>query len=78
MPHFYNSFHIKEKFEDFFNFFMISFPFFFLVRNKKIKRSGFCILQLTRVFMNVLQLKQLRKIKYMCEYCLFLKCDLVS
>lgn len=68
MPHFYNSFHITEKCEDFFT---IIFPFFFLVRNKKIKRPGFCILQLTRVFMNVLQLKQLRKIKYMCEYCLF-------
>ena len=38
-------------------------------RNENIKRSRFCTLQVTRVFSNFPQLKQLNKTKNMCEYC---------
>ena len=40
-----------------------------LVRNGNIKRSGFYTLQVTRAFSNFPQLKQLNKIKNICEYC---------
>ena len=40
-----------------------------LVRNDNIKRPGCYTLQVTRVFSNFSQLKQLNKIKNTCEYC---------
>ena len=51
------------------------FPFYYLflfcslVRNENIKRPGFYTLKVTRVCSNFPQLKQLNKIKNMCEYC---------
>ena len=53
--HFYTSCHIKEKCVDFF------FLFCSLVRNENTKRHGFYTLQVTRVFSNFPQLKQLNK-----------------
>ena len=45
------------------------FLFCSLVRNENIKRPGFYTLQVTKVFSNFLQQKQLKTIKYTCEYC---------
>ena len=40
-----------------------------LITNGNIKRPGFYKLQVTMVFSNFPQLKQLNKIKNTCEYC---------
>ena len=63
--HLYISRHIKKKCVEFF-FFIILFFFSFLVRNENLKTSGFYTLQVTRVFSNFPQLKQLNKIKNIC------------
>ena len=42
------------------------------IRNENIKRPGFYTLQVTRVFSNFPQLKQLNKTKNTCEYSNFL------
>ena len=64
--YFYTSCHIKEKCG------ILLFYYFFLfsslVRSYNIKRPGFYTLQVTRVFSNFPQLKQLSKIKDTCEY----------
>ena len=55
--------------------FLLLLPFinFFLfrscVRNENVKRPGFYTLQITNIFSNFPQLKQLSNIKNMCEYC---------
>ena len=53
-----------------FSFFLFSS----LVRNYNIKRPGFYMLQVTKVFSNFPQLKQLSKIKKACE--IFMNCNL--
>ena len=58
---FYTSCHIKENCVEFFFFFF--FLFCSLVRNENGKRPVFYTLQITRVFPNFLQLKQLNKSK---------------
>ena len=57
---------IKEKSVEFF-FFYYFFLFYSLVRNEIIKRPGFYTLQVTRVFSNLLLLKELSKIKNACK-----------
>ena len=52
------------------------FPFCSLVRNENIKRPGFYTLQITRVFSNFPQLKQLNKIRIRVKIVIFLNCDL--
>ena len=54
-----------------YNFIILYFLklFYSLVRNGNLKRPGFYTLQVTRVFSNFPQLKQLNKIKNTCEYC---------
>ena len=42
------------------------FLFCSLVRNENVKRPGFYTLQVTRVFLNLPQLKQLSKVKDTC------------
>ena len=59
--HFYTSCQIKEQCEDF--FIIIFFSFLSWVRNENVKRPVFCTLQVTRIFLNFPQLKQLNKIK---------------
>ena len=49
--------------------FLFFLSFCSLVRNENVKRPGFYTLQVTRVFSNFPQLKQLNKIKNTCEYC---------
>ena len=66
--YFYISCHIKEKCSEFL-FFITFFVFWSLVRNQNIKRTGFYTLQVTRLFSNFLQFKQLSKIKDSREYC---------
>ena len=66
--HFYTSCHIKEKCVEFFIIIFI-FIFCYSVRDENLKRPGFYTLQVTRMFSNFPQLKQLNKIKNTCEYC---------
>ena len=58
---------LKESVWNF--YFLLFFSFLLLVRNEKIKRPGVYTLQVTRIFSNFPQLKQLNKIKNTCEYC---------
>ena len=53
--------------------FLLFFSFLILVRNENIKRSSFYTLQVTWIFSNFPQLKQLNKIKNTCEYCVLLE-----
>ena len=50
------------------NFCFLKF-FCYSVKNKNTKRPGFYTLLVTRVFLNCPQLKQLNKIRNMCEDC---------
>ena len=61
----YTSCHIKEKYVEFFLFFLLCS----LARNENIKVPGFYKLQVTMVLSNFPQLKKLKKIKNKCEYC---------
>ena len=63
--HFYTPYHIKEKCAVLFCFLKL----FYLLKNENTKRPGFYMLLVTRTFSNFPQLKQLNKIKNMCEYC---------
>ena len=66
----------KERCVEFF-FFIIFFIYCSLVRKESIKRPGFYMLQVKRVFPNFPQLKQLNKIKNTCEYCDLLELSLL-
>ena len=68
--HFYASCHIKGKCVEFFLSFFLSCS---LVRNENLKRPGFNTLQVTRIFPNFPQLKQLNKIKNTYKYYDFLE-----
>ena len=67
MPYFISILHVLLK-KSVWNFYVLKL-FCSLVRNENIKRPGFYTLQVTRVFSNFPQLKQLNKIKNTCEYC---------
>ena len=68
MLHFY-TFRIKEKCVEFFCIIVIVCFSCSLVKDENIKKSGFYTLQVTSVFFNFPQLKQINKIKNRCEYC---------
>ena len=52
------------------------FLFCYLVKNENIKIPGFYRLQVTRVFSNFQQLKELNKTKKTCEYCDLLELEI--